>query len=108
MQVSVRFAAREDAELVCEVHTVDGKAAKRVTATRRNEQGEWLFDLDLPDKGEYSLNVFAKEKGNDTEIYNVHTYLLQSDGRPDAGDDGKSALAATVCSVCSSGHIVFF
>ena len=90
MQVSVRFAAKNNAELVCEVHTVDGQAARRVTATRRNEKGEWVFDLDLPDKGEYSLNVFAKEKGNDTEIYNVHTYLVQSDGHEYAGDDSKS------------------
>ncbi|XP_070195100.1 uncharacterized protein [Littorina saxatilis] len=85
-KVSVKFAAKNNAELVCEVHTVDGKAARHVTATRRNEQGEWIFDLDLPDKGEYSLNVFAKEKGNDTEIFNVHTYLMQADGHEQSGD----------------------
>ena len=68
---------------------MDGKAARHVTATRRNEKGEWVFDLDLPEKGEYSLNVFAKEKDNDTEIYNVHTYLVQSDGHEYAEDESK-------------------
>ncbi|KAL8580550.1 hypothetical protein ACOMHN_057993 [Nucella lapillus] len=85
-KVSVKFAAKGNTELVCEVHTVDGKAAKHVTATRRNENGEWVFDLDLPESGEYSLNVFAKEKGNNTEIYNVHTYLVNSDGHEKAAD----------------------
>ena len=94
MQVTVKFAAKDSAELVCEVHTVDGQAAKRVTATRRNENGEWIFDLDLPDSGEYSLNVFAKDKNDDTEIYNVHTYLVHSDGHEYTGDDGMYLLAA--------------
>lgn len=81
-KASVKFKAREGVELVCEVHTVDGKALSHVTTTRRYENGEWVFDLDLPVGGEYSLNVFAKDKGNETEIFSVHTYLMQSDGRP--------------------------
>ncbi|XP_076439797.1 uncharacterized protein LOC143279651 isoform X2 [Babylonia areolata] len=90
-KVSVKFAASDKAELVCEVHTVDGKAARQVTATRRNEKGEWIFDLDLPEAGEYSLNVFAKEKGNDHEIFNVHTYLVHSEGHDKAaGDDTQN------------------
>nr|KAG5696943.1 hypothetical protein BaRGS_015907 [Batillaria attramentaria] len=91
-KVSVKFKAKDNAELVCEVHTVDGKAAQTVTATRRNENGEWVFDLDLPDKGEYSLNVFAKEKGNENEIFNVHTYLVESEGHAGGGqgDGGDS------------------
>ncbi|XP_076462401.1 uncharacterized protein LOC143294800 [Babylonia areolata] len=81
-KVTVRFAASPGAELLCEVHTVDNMAAKHVTVARTHvdAEGEWVFDLDLPDSGEYSLNVFAKERDKDTEIFSVHTYLVQSDG----------------------------
>ncbi|XP_025109760.1 uncharacterized protein LOC112573518 isoform X2 [Pomacea canaliculata] len=83
-KVSVSFAASPNTELICEVHTVDGKASRQVKATRSQDNGQWVFDLDLPTSGEYSLNIFAKEKGNDAEIFSVHSYLVQSDGRPDS------------------------
>lgn len=99
-QVSVSFAASPNAELICEVHTVDGKASRQVKATRSQDNGQWVFDLDLPTSGEYSLNIFAKEKGNDAEIFSVHSYLVQSDGRPDSVQTGET-------SGCRSGrHIM--
>ena len=78
----MELTASKEAELVFEVHTVDDEAAKRVAVTRRqDDHGGWLFDLDLPESGEYSLNVMARDDRNEAELYSVHTYLVQSDGR---------------------------
>ncbi|KAK6178731.1 hypothetical protein SNE40_011246 [Patella caerulea] len=79
-KVKVKFSSKKDVELVCELHSQDSSAIKRAKAVTSNSKGEWQFDLDLPTSGEYSLNVFARDKNDSGRIYNVHTYLIQSSG----------------------------
>ncbi|KAL3869217.1 hypothetical protein ACJMK2_041926 [Sinanodonta woodiana] len=81
-KVTVEFQADKDVELVSELHSSDPEAMKKMSVKKTEKNGKWIFELDMPEKGEYSLNVFAKEKGNTGRIYNVHTYLVKSDGRP--------------------------
>ncbi|XP_059151708.1 uncharacterized protein LOC131937939 isoform X2 [Physella acuta] len=86
-KLSVAFTSDPDVELVCELHTNDGRAASKMTSAVSNKNGKWTFDLDLPVKGEYSLNVFARRKGEQGQIHSVHTYLVRSAGRDGGGDD---------------------
>ncbi|XP_046357962.2 uncharacterized protein LOC124136163 isoform X2 [Haliotis rufescens] len=86
-KVSVKFNARNDVEMICEVHSNDPKALKKTAVATRNENGEWTFDVDMPKAGEYSLNVFARQKGNPNRIYNVHSYLVESTGKPGYNDE---------------------
>jgi hypothetical protein len=49
----------------------------------------------MPIEGEYSLNIFAREKGNPSCVHNVHSYLMQSDGHgisDEKADEIKSEI----------------
>lgn len=97
-KLSVDFEASEDVEMVCEVHTNDGVAAEKVTKKVKRNGTKWVFDLDMPINGEYSLNVFARKKGQESQIHSVHTYLIKSQGREDSGDqegEGKDTNIPT-------------
>ncbi|CAD5125169.1 DgyrCDS13412 [Dimorphilus gyrociliatus] len=37
------------------------------------------FDIDLPGKGEFALNVFAKKKSTGNKLYHIHTYLIDNE-----------------------------
>jgi len=77
----VEFEAPSGVQLMVELHSSDELACKRMMVTPKEENGKWVFDLDMPEAGEYSLNVFGCNKNSLDRIYNVHSYLVQSDGR---------------------------
>lgn len=94
-KASVTFKARNDVELVCEIHSNDPNARKHMVVKPSNKNGNWTFDLDMPIEGEYSLNIFAREKGNPSCVHNVHSYLMQSDGHgisDEKADEIKSEI----------------
>lgn len=90
-KASVTFKARNDVELVCEIHSNDPNARKHMVVTPTNKNGTWTFDMDMPIEGEYSLNIFAREKGNPSCVHNVHSYLIQSDGH-DIGEEKSDEI----------------
>ena len=94
----VEFQARTGVQVMVELHSSNEMACKTMAVIPKEENGKWTFDLDMPDQGEYSLNVFACNKNSTDRIYNVHTYLVHSDGRKlepgelDARNEKKNVL----------------
>lgn len=99
----VTFKTAKTINLLCELHTIDGKSYL-VNAKPREDSGLWEFYLDLPYAGEYTLNIFAREEGENQIIYNVHTYLIDSKGRKDKliADNETSKLTILTESVETS------
>ncbi|CAG5127543.1 unnamed protein product, partial [Candidula unifasciata] len=89
--VKIEFRADLDVELLCEMHTIDSEASRTMTHNVYNSGENWTFDLDMPIPGEYALNVFARSKEDSSQIYSVHSYLINSDGKKGSvtieGDD---------------------
>ena len=77
----IEFQARTGVRMMAELHSGDELAAKRLLVTPREDNGRWIFDLDMPEEGEYSLNLFACHNNSTDRIYNVHSYLVKSEGR---------------------------
>ncbi|KAL5022837.1 hypothetical protein ScPMuIL_001992 [Solemya velum] len=77
---TVNFEAPDNVELLCELHSADSDAVSYMKVETRQEDGKWVFDLDMPKEGEYSVNVFARNKGDDARVYSVHSYLVNSGG----------------------------
>lgn len=75
------FQARTGVKMMAELHSSDELACKRMLVNPKQENGKWIFDLDMPESGEYSLNVFACHENSTDRIYNVHSYLVKSEGR---------------------------
>lgn len=48
--------------------------------------------MDMPIEGEYSVNIFAKKKGDENKrIYNVYSYMIESDGHElENGEENES------------------
>ena len=90
----LEFEAPDDIEMVAELHSNDPNATKHMKVKPTKVNGKWVFDVDMPIEGEYSVNIFAKKKGDTKRIYNVHSYLVQSGGHEldgsEAGDGGDS------------------
>ncbi|GFN95237.1 kyphoscoliosis peptidase [Plakobranchus ocellatus] len=112
-KLSVQFKANPDVELVCEMHTNDGRAATRMAKQVKNADGTWTFDLDMPVKGEYSLNVFARNKNDENQIHSVHTYLIKSSGRDEDGavtpgveDEARDTSVPTETVETSDGEVM--
>ncbi|ESO92662.1 hypothetical protein LOTGIDRAFT_233093 [Lottia gigantea] len=113
-KLAIKFSAKKNLELVCELHCHDAGATKQCSAMTRDEKGEWIFDLDLPQSGEYSLNVFAREKKDASRIYDVHTYLIKSAGygeqfkgkADDNSEDGDQAETIATETVDTSDKVV--
>ncbi|XP_053394142.1 uncharacterized protein LOC123525111 isoform X3 [Mercenaria mercenaria] len=80
-RVRMEFQARSGLQLMAELHSSDELACKRMLVAPKEENGKWVFDLDMPEEGEYSLNVFACSKNSTDRIYNIHSYLVKSEGR---------------------------
>ncbi|XP_062611507.1 uncharacterized protein LOC134273317 isoform X4 [Saccostrea cucullata] len=91
-KLKLEFQAKNNMELVCELHSNDPNATKHMKVYPKEVNGKWVFDIDMPIEGEYSVNVFAKKKGDDNKrIYNVHSYMIQSDGHAlEDGEDNES------------------
>ena len=86
----IQFQAPDNVTLMAELHTGDKRAAKTMNVKPVQKNGKWSFHVDLPDKGEYSLNVFACDKTDKDRIYNVHSYMVNSDGWDMDGEDEDS------------------
>ncbi|XP_048760115.1 uncharacterized protein LOC125669562 isoform X3 [Ostrea edulis] len=91
-KLKLEFQAKNNMELVCELHSNDPNATKHMKVYPKEVNGKWIFDVDMPIEGEYSVNVFAKKKGDGNKrIYNVHSYMIQSDGHAlEDGEDNES------------------
>lgn len=113
-KLNVKFKANPDVELVCEMHTNDGRAANRMSHQVQNADGTWTFSLDMPVKGEYSLNVFARKKSDPNQIHSVHTYLMKSQGNgeidgavtPGSEDEVKDTSIPTETVETSDGEVM--
>jgi hypothetical protein len=79
-RIRLEFSAMSYVELMVEIHTTDIEALKYMKSYRQTIEDRWAFDIDLPVKGEYSVNVFARENPKRSRVYNVHSYLVFSDG----------------------------
>ncbi|KAL4236002.1 hypothetical protein ACF0H5_004390 [Mactra antiquata] len=92
----VEFQAKSNVQLMAELHSSDDLACKRMLVAGKENNGTWVFDIDMPEAGEYSMNVFACSKNSTDRIYNVHSYLVKSEGRKldaaelDARQDNKN------------------
>ncbi|XP_053398594.1 uncharacterized protein LOC123558094 isoform X2 [Mercenaria mercenaria] len=80
-RVKMEFQARSGSQLMAELHSNDELACKTMLVTFNEENEKCVFDLDLPEEGEYSLNIFACSNSSTNRIYNIHSYLVKSEGR---------------------------
>lgn len=80
-KVSLDFTADPDAELFVEIHKngVDQTVLAQCVSFETDENGVHHFTLDLPESGEYAINVFARAKGDYDQVYHAYTYLIESD-----------------------------
>ena len=92
-KVKINFAAKNNLDLLAELHTLNPEANRHSKIKVREVNGKWTFDCDLPIEGEYSINVFARAKGKNQRIYNVHSYLVQSSGHTPDESSGESDAA---------------
>lgn len=97
-KLKMNFIAKNNLDLLFELHTNDGEAAKQMSMVVREVNGKWTFDCDLPVAGEYAVNVFCREKNGGPRVYNTHSYLVTSPGHytgKEKGDDSKSVSSDT-------------
>lgn len=97
-KLKMNFIAKNNLDLLCELHTVDAEASKSMNVIVREVNGKWTFECDMPVAGEYSINVFARQKNGGPRIYNTHSYLVNSSGHSaeeEKGDDSKSVSSDT-------------
>ena len=81
-QGSFVFKSKEDINLICELSSSNRESISRMTCVTKHEKTRWIFEIDAPIAGEYSLNVFAFQAENPTCIQNIYSYLINSNGRP--------------------------
>ncbi|KAH9504187.1 hypothetical protein Btru_065262 [Bulinus truncatus] len=92
-KLSLELVANADVELLGELHTNDGHAYGKMSSNVSNKGGKWKFDLNMPVKGEYSINVFARKKGDQgSQIYSVYSYIIRSDGSGEKRDDANGEV----------------
>ncbi|XP_033737982.1 uncharacterized protein LOC117325677 isoform X2 [Pecten maximus] len=92
-KLKMNFIAKNNLDLLFELHTIDSDAAKHMSMVVREVNGKWTFDCELPVAGEYAINVFTREKNGGPRVYNTHSYLVTSAGHSagkEKGDDSKS------------------
>ncbi len=76
-KLKLRFKHGEDIELVAELHHTDEDRKLMADEVKKyNKRGITSFNMNLPEKGEYGVNVFARKKADDKRLYHVHTYLV--------------------------------
>ncbi|XP_033737977.1 uncharacterized protein LOC117325676 [Pecten maximus] len=76
------FKADEKVQLLCELAGATKEGQSRLSVQTKQEGNRWIFVVNTPIAGEYSLNVFAIEKSDPLTLHEVQTYIVQSKGRP--------------------------
>ncbi|XP_060552544.1 kyphoscoliosis peptidase-like isoform X2 [Ruditapes philippinarum] len=81
-KAEVRFGMSKAVEFKHKLVTGDDQElAHRVI--HRVENSEAVFNIRVPDEGEYAFNVYAREEGEKGEYPNVCNYLLKCDEEPE-------------------------
>lgn len=79
-KLNVKFVKQKDLELYCELDHNGVDKAELSNLTQTKDDGKvTTFDVALPKKGEYAMNIFARQKGDNIRLYHVHTYLIESE-----------------------------
>ena len=79
-KLQVDFSHKDNVELCCEIHHNDVNKTALADGIDKKIHGHGsTFDIELPCRGEYAMNVYARKKGEEDRVYHVHTYLIQSD-----------------------------
>jgi hypothetical protein len=77
--VGIEFETQDDnVELAYEICNNDLDNHLSDCVKVKSEGNERHIDLILPQEGEYALNVYARLKNDPTQVYHVHTYLIES------------------------------
>ncbi len=76
------FETGDDVELLCEIsHKSLGDKALTKMIKRSTSENQYSFIVDLAEKGEYGINIFARYKDCPCRIYHVHTFLADYDSK---------------------------
>ncbi|WAR00681.1 HIL-like protein [Mya arenaria] len=81
-KAEVRFGMTKPVEFKHKLVTTDDQELPH-RVIHRVENEEAVFNIRVPDEGEYAFNVYAKEAGAHGEFPNVCNYLLKCDEEPD-------------------------
>ncbi|XP_069128085.1 titin homolog [Argopecten irradians] len=76
------FKAGENVQLLCELAGATKEGQSRLSVQTKQEGNRWIFVVNMPIAGVYSLNIFAIEKTDPLTLHEVQTYIVQSQGRP--------------------------
>ncbi|KAK3091122.1 hypothetical protein FSP39_017265, partial [Pinctada imbricata] len=79
--------------LTCDMCGFNRESNARMSAIAKHFEDHWLFDVNFPKAGEYSVNVYAILKDEETVLYEVQSYLItaivQNDRRVKFEDDNE-------------------
>ena len=81
-KAEVRFGMKKAVEFKHKLVTGDDEELPN-RVLHRVENEEAVFNIRVPDEGEYAFNVYAREEGKKGEYPNVCNYLLKCDEEPD-------------------------
>ena len=92
-QFTVDFEHKYDIDLFFEIenNNIDSKSISNAVDINR-ELTKTSVDASLPTAGEYAMNVYARVKGDVSQVYHAHTYLVTSiqtnkeETKPSKGD----------------------
>jgi len=81
-KAEVRFGLTKPVEFKHKLVTTDDQELPH-RVIHRVENQEAVFNIRVPEEGEYALNVYAKEEGQHGEFPNVCNYLLKCEEEPE-------------------------
>lgn len=81
-KAEVRFGMSKPVEFKHKLVTGDDKELEN-RVIHRYENAEAVFNIRVPEEGEYALNLYAREVGDKKEFPNVCSYLLKCDEEPE-------------------------
>ena len=81
-KAEVRFGLSKPVEFAHKLVRGDNEELEN-RVIHRVENAEAVFNIRVPEEGEYALNLYAKEPGDKKEAPNVCSYLLRCDEEPE-------------------------
>ncbi|XP_052276826.1 kyphoscoliosis peptidase-like isoform X3 [Dreissena polymorpha] len=81
-KAEVRFGLTKPVEFKHKLVTGDDKELPH-SVLQRVENQEAIFNIRVPEEGEYAFNLYAKEEGQSGEFPNVCSYLLKCEEEPE-------------------------